>query len=195
MGSISLETEMAKAMSGQIPVKPSMDGIAEAVHDAGKCKGPAPVHLWNPPLSGDIDIRIARDGRWFHEGGEIRRAGLVRVFSSILKREGEDYFLVTPVEKWRIVVEDVPFVAVDVEAEGEGKAQVMRFETNVGEVVNAGPEHPVRMVGEAPYVMVRAGLEARVDRKSFYRMVEMGEEDARGFGVWSGGAFFPLMEG
>ncbi|MBR9843134.1 MAG: DUF1285 domain-containing protein [Rhodobacteraceae bacterium] len=177
-----------------MPVKPSMDGLAEGVRDAGKGKGPAPVHLWNPPLSGDIDIRIDRDGQWTHEGGAFRREALVRLFSTILKREGDAYFLVTPVEKWRIVVEDVPFVAVDVEADGEGKAQVLRFETNVGEVVNAGPEHPVRMVGEVPYVMVRAGLEARVDRKSFYRMVEMGEERVEGFGVWSGGVFFPLME-
>lgn len=188
---------MAKAMSGQIPVKTSMESMAEAVRDAGQGKPLPPVHLWNPPLSGDIDIRIARDGTWYHEGGEIRREGLVRVFASILKREGDDYFLVTPVEKWRIVVEDVPFVAVDVEAEGAGEAQVLRFETNVGDVVHAGPENAIRMVGEVPYVMVRNGLEARLDRKSFYRMVEMGEEaemdGVRLFGVWSGGVFFELM--
>lgn len=192
---------MAKAMSGQIPVKPSMEGIADAARDAGEGKKLPPVHLWNPPLSGDMDMRIVRDGRWYHEGGEIRREALVRVFSTILKREDEDYFLVTPIEKWRITVEDVPFVAVDVEAEGKGAAQVLRFVTNVGDVVEAGPDHAIRVEDEgeepAPYVMVRAGLEARIDRKSFYRMVDLGEEaeidGRRYYGVWSGGAFFPLI--
>ncbi len=192
---------MAKAMSGQIPVTSSIEGIAEAASDAGKGKKLPPVHLWNPPLSGDIDIRIASDGRWYHEGGEIRREALVRVFSTILKREGDEVFLVTPVEKWRITVEDAAFVAVDVEAEGRGEAQVLRFVTNVGDVVEAGTEHAIRVENEAdepaPYVMVRDGLEARIDRKSFYRMVEMGEEaeidGKRHFGVWSGGMFFPLI--
>ncbi len=192
---------MAKAMSGQIPVTSSFEGIAEAARDAGKGKTLPPVHLWNPPLSGDIDIRIAKDGRWYHEGGEIRRAPLVRVFSTILKREGDETFLVTPVEKWRITVEDAAFVAVDVEAEGRGETQVLRFVTNVGDVVEAGAETPIRVEGgeedPAPYVMVRGGLEARIDRKSFYRMVEMGEEaeidGARHFGIWSGGTFFPLI--
>ncbi len=192
---------MAKAMSGQIPVTSSIEGIAEAARDATKGKKLPPVHLWNPPLSGDIDIRIAKDGRWYHEGGEIRREALVRVFSTILKREGDETFLVTPVEKWRITVEDAAFVAVDVEAEGQGEAQVLRFVTNVGDVVEAGAENPIRVEGSeeepAPYVMVRGGLEARIDRKSFYRMVEMGEEaeidGERHFGVWSGGTFFPLI--
>ncbi|MCW8841879.1 MAG: DUF1285 domain-containing protein [Rhodobacteraceae bacterium] len=188
-------------MSGQFPVTFSIEGIADTVKEAGKGKKLPPVHLWTPPLSGDIDIRIAKDGRWYHDGGEIRRAGLVRVFSTILKREGDEIFLVTPVEKWRITVEDVPFVAVDVEAQGEGETQVLRFVTNVGDVVDAGPDHAIRIEDEAgepaPYVMVRAGLEARIDRKSFYRMVEHGVEaevdGQRQYGVWSGGMFFPLI--
>ncbi|KZY36742.1 proteophosphoglycan precursor, partial [Roseovarius sp. HI0049] len=150
-----------------------------------------PVHLWTPDLSGDIDIRIARDGTWFHEGTPINREGLVRLFSTILKREGDDYFLVTPVEKWRIEVEDAPFVAVDFEAEGAGAQQSLIFETNVGDRVVAGEETPIRVerdeeTGEpSPYVMIRDGLEALIDRKSFYRLVETGEAQDGWFGLWS----------
>ncbi|WP_093093577.1 DUF1285 domain-containing protein [Shimia aestuarii] len=190
-------------MSGQIPVKPDAKGIEEAARAAKKGRGPAPVHLWNPPFMGDIDMRIARDGSWYHEGGRINREALVQLFASILLREGEDYFLVTPVEKVGITVEDVPFVAVDVDVAGEGAAQVLRFETNVGDVVEAGPSNPIRVETSpehdepAPYVLVRANLEARIDRKSFYRMVEAGAvsevEGESWFGVWSGGVFFPIQ--
>ena len=166
-------------------------------------KGPAPVHLWNPPFCGDLDIRIARDGTWFYLGTPIGRPELVRLFASILKREGDAYFLVTPVEKVGIRVDDAPFVAVDFEAAGEGREQVLTFETNLGELAEAGPDHPLRVVrdpesGEpAPYVMVRAGLEALIDRKSFYRLVELGAHEERDgqswFGLWSGGEFFPVI--
>ncbi len=189
---------MAKAMSKDTITTLSADSLAESVR-ALQGKGLPPVHKWDPPFRGDLDIRIARDGTWYHEGGPIRREGLVRLFASILKKEGDRYFLVTPVEKVGITVEDAPFVAVDVEAEGDGAAQELIFETNVGDRVVAGPETPIRVerdseTGEpAPYVMVRAGLEALIDRKSFYRLVERGCVEDDWFGLWSGGAFFPVI--
>jgi len=162
-----------------------------------------PVHLWNPPFCGDLDIRIARDGTWFYLGTPIGRKPLVRLFSTILKREGERYFLVTPVEKVGITVEDAPFVAVDFDATGAGHRQTLTFHTNVGDSVTAGADHPIRVLRDArtgepsPYVMVRAGLEALIDRKSFYRLVDLGEaanHDGRDwFGIWSNDAFFPII--
>ena len=178
------------------------DALASAARAAGR-KGPPPVHLWNPPFCGDLDMRIARDGTWFYLGTPIGRAPLVRLFSSILKREGDRYFLVTPVEKVGITVDDAPFVAVDFTAEGEGPAQTLTFTTHVGDEVTAGPDHPIRVERDpvtaepSPYVMVRRGLEALIDRKSFYRLAELGcEHDVGGtlqFGVWSSGRFFPFI--
>ena len=185
-------------MSKETFKTPSTEGLAKAARQAGE-KGLPPVHLWTPDLSGDLDMRIARDGTWFYQGGPINRPAMVRLFSTILLKENNDFFLVTPVEKWRISVEDAPFVAVDVEFEGVGEGQSIRFETNVGDHVVAGPERPIRVVrdettGEpSPYVMVRAGLEALIDRKSFYRLIERGEDRDGWFGLWSGGAFFPLI--
>ena len=182
-------------------VKPSAETLAAAAR-AARGKGPAPVHLWNPPFCGDLDMRIARDGTWFYLGTPIGRKELVKLFSSILRRDGDDYFLVTPVEKVGIRVVDKPFVAVDIEAAGAGAEQVISFTTNVEYTVIAGPEHPIRVVrdeeGEpSPYVMVRAGMEALIDRKSFYRLVDLGEShDVDGtdwFGVWSQGTFFPII--
>lgn len=183
-------------MAGQDDVSPSAGNFlqsAQAAANEGK-RGAPPVHLWNPPFCGDIDITIKRDGTWIHEGTPIGRPGLVRLFSSILKKEGEEYFLVTPVEKVRLKVEDAPFVAVDVAA-ADG---VISFETHVGDRVAAGPETPIRVVfsegGEpAPYVEVRRGLEALIDRKSFYRLIEMGEHRDGQFGVTSNGTFFPII--
>ncbi|CUK14420.1 hypothetical protein PH7735_03916 [Shimia thalassica] len=190
-------------MSGQIPVKPSAEGLAASAKAVAKERGLPPVHLWNPPFLGIIDIQILRDGTWIHEGGEIKRPELVRLFSSILRKDGDSYFLVTPVEKVGITVEDAPFVAVDVDCAGTGENQILTFTTNVGDTVTAGPDAPIRLVQEtaqgepAPYVMVRAGLEARLDRKTFYRMVDLGTQhivnDQDWFGVWSGGVFFPLI--
>jgi hypothetical protein len=189
---------MAKSMSAQNIVTPTADGIAASARAAGK-KGPAPVHLWNPPFCGDLDIRIARDGTWFYLGTPIGRAGLVKLFSSILKREGDAYFLVTPVEKVGITVDDAPFVAVDFEVAGEGAAQSITFTTQVEDPVTADPDHPIRVLrdpetGEpSPYVEVRAGLEALIDRKSFYRLVDIGAHKDGWFGLWSGGAFFAVI--
>jgi len=178
---------------------PSPEGIAASARAAARTRGLPPVHLWNPPFCGDLDIRIARDGTWFYLGTPIGRPEMVRLFSTILRKDGEKYVLVTPVEKVGITVDDAPFVAVDFEAEGEGQARSLRFETNVGDHVTAGPAHPIRVerdpeTGEpAPYVMVRAGLEALIDRKSFYRLVEIGARHEGWFGLWSGGEFFPII--
>ncbi|MDE4144956.1 MAG: DUF1285 domain-containing protein [Pseudophaeobacter sp. bin_em_oilr2.035] len=186
-------------MSGQNIVTPTADGIAAAATAAKKGKGLPPVHLWNPPFCGDLDMRIARDGTWFYLGTPIGRFELVRLFSSILKREGDKYFLVTPVEKVGITVDDAPFVAVDFEASGAGEDQVLSFTTHVGDSAVAGPDHPIRVVrdpetGEpSPYVMIRAGLEALIDRKSFYRLVELGSHHDGWFGLWSSGEFFPVI--
>ncbi|MFN4171937.1 MAG: DUF1285 domain-containing protein [Pseudorhodobacter sp.] len=184
-------------------VKPGMDSVIASASAAAKGKGPAPVHLWDPPFCGDLDMRIARDGTWFYQGTPIGRPALVRVFSNILKREGDSYFLVTPVEKVGIIVEDAPFVAVDFEVAGEDEAQQVTFTTHVGDSAAAGPDHPIRITRDAetgepsPYVLVRTNLEALIDRKSFYRLVDLcvhhDHEGARWFGLWSGGRFFPLI--
>ncbi|WP_353473378.1 DUF1285 domain-containing protein [Salipiger sp. H15] len=189
-------------MRTQNYVTPSADGIAAAAR-AASGRGLPPVERWNPPFCGDLDMRIARDGTWFYLGTPIGRFELVKLFSSILRKDGDDYFLVTPVERVGITVEDAPFVATDFEAEGDGDAQVLTFQTHVGDFAVAGPEHPIRVVRDAetgepsPYIHVRRNLEALIDRKSFYRLVELGQhhehEGARWFGLWSSGAFFPMI--
>lgn len=178
--------------------KISAESLASAARKAGK-KGPPPVHLWNPPFCGDLDMRIARDGTWFYLGTPIGRHELVKLFSSIIRKDDDDYFLVTPVEKVGITVDDAPFVAVDFNREGDG----LVFETNVQDMVVAGPDHPIRVIrdpqtGEpSPYVLIRRNLEALIDRKSFYRLVELGEvaahEGEDWFGVRSQGEFFPII--
>ena len=148
-------------------------------------------------------MRIARDGTWFYLGTPIGRVELVRLFSTILRRDGDDYFLVTPVEKVGITIDDAPFVAVDFQITAPGMDQVLTFETNVGDFAIAGPNHPIRVLRDAqtgepsPYVMVRANLEALIDRKSFYRLVDIGNHeihaDQRWFGLRSSGVFFPII--
>ncbi len=193
---------MAKVMRTQNYVTPSAEGIAAAAR-AASGRGLPPVERWNPPVCGDLDMRIARDGTWFYLGTPIGRFELVKLFSSILRKDGEKYFLVTPVEMVGITVDDAPFVAIDFEAEGAGPDQLLTFQTHVGDFAVAGPEHPIRVVrdpqsGEpSPYIHVRANLEALIDRKSFYRLVELGahheHEGARWFGLWSSGEFFPMI--
>jgi uncharacterized protein len=156
-----------------------------------------------PPVElGDLDMRIARDGTWFYRGSPINRPPLVKLFASVLRREADgSYWLVTPAERGRVVVEDAPFVAVAVDREGGGPDQRLIFRTNLDEIVTAGPDHKLRVDTAAdgtpaPYIMVRAGLEARLLRPVFYELVEWGEEapvgGERRFGVWSGGVFFRL---
>ncbi len=162
-----------------------------------------PVERWHPPLSGDMDLRIARDGTWFHEGAPFQREALVRLFASILRRDADGcYYLVTPVEKWRIRVDDAPFLAVRLDVAGQGRHQTLTFTTNVGDMVVAGPDHSLTVEyrtpgGEpAPYLHVRGRLRALLTRAVFLELVELGEErpDAPGrdYGVWSQGQFFSL---
>ena len=190
--------------NGRLDDPGKADDLARAVSAATKGKkGPPPVHLWNPPYCGDLDIRVARNGQWWYLGTPIGRVELVKLFASVLKLEEGRYYLVTPVEKIGITVEDAPFVAVDFEVRDPGPDQVLVFETNVGDVTEAGPENRVRVIrdpgsGEpSPYVHVRRGLEALIDRKSYYRLVEVGEveevDGVRWFGLRSGGAFFAII--
>ena len=181
---------------------PSAEGLAAAAKVAG-ARGLPPVHLWNPPFCGDIDMRIARDGTWFHEGTPIGRPALVKLFAGILKREGDRFFLVTPVEKVGITVDDAPFVAVDFTVADEGPDQTLTFTTNVGDSVPLDADHALRIdrdpvTGEpSPYIHIRRGLEALIDRKSFYRLVDLCKHDQfQGkdwFGIRSSGRFFPVI--
>lgn len=189
-------------MSGEKLTTPSAEGIATAVRSATKGRGLPPVHLWNPPFCGDLDIRIARDGTWFYLGTPIGRFELVKLFSSILKKEDDRYFLVTPVEKVGITVDDAPFVAVDFTVT-ENNGQALIFETHVGDFATAGPDNPIRVLRDpetdepTPYIHIRAGLEALIDRKSFYRLVDLGEtkmvEGIEWFGITSNQTFFPII--
>ena len=190
-------------MSAEKITTSSADGIASAARAASKGRGLPPVHLWDPAFCGDLDMRIARDGTWFYLGTPIGRFELVKLFSSILRKDGDKYFLVTPVEKVGITVEDAPFVAVDFTVTGEGAEQELHFETHVGDFSLASAENPIRVVlnpesGEpAPYIHIRAGLEALIDRKSFYRLVDLGShknvKDQSWFGFVSSGEFFPII--
>jgi hypothetical protein len=171
---------------------------AQPPSSSDKARGLPPVHLWNPAHCGEIDIRIRKDGLWFHEGSPIGREALVRLFSTVLRKDPDGFHLVTPVEKMKITVEDAPFLAVRVDRAGDA----LRFLTNVGDEVEAGPEHRLRVetdseTGEpAPYLHVRRGLEARLRRPVFYELVEMAEErdtpEGRQLAVQSGGVWFQL---
>lgn len=179
-----------------------LDGLTSAARNAGK-KGLPPVHLWNPDFCGDIDMRIASDGTWFYMGTPIGRPALVRLFSTILKREGDKHFLVTPVEKVGIRVDDAPFMAVEMQREGEGEAQRLHFRTNVDDWVECDAEHELRFKqagdgGLMPYLHVRRDLWAKVTRAICYDLVELGEERAVNgremFGVGSNGVFFAMAD-
>ena len=166
-------------------------------------RGAAPVEQWNPPFCGDIDMKIAGDGTWFYQKTPIGRLPLVKLFASVLKREGERYFLVTPVEKVGITVEDAPFLAVEMKV-ARGAQQVLKFRTNVDDWVEAGPGHALRFEPEPetgglkPYLHVRRDLWAKVTRALFYDLVDLGEErvvDGKPmFGVASHGEFFAMAE-
>lgn len=176
----------------------SPSGLDSVIAAASKAKGLPPVHLWHPEHCGDIDIVIRKDGLWFHEGSPIGREALVRLFSTVLRKDPDGFHLVTPVEKMRITVEDAPFIAVRVDREGDN----LKFLTNVGDEVVAGPDNPIRVEvdpdsGEPrPYVHVRRGLEARIARPVFYELVEMAAEHETPEGpvlaVESDGAVFPV---
>jgi hypothetical protein len=189
------------------------EALASAARDAAR-RGPPPVHLWNPPDCGDIDMRIAADGTWFYQRTPIGRPALVKLFASVLRRDGDRYVLVTPVEKCGITVDDVPFLAVEMVREPAPSATgaadgdeadaspLLRFRTNVDDWVTCDAEHALRFEPEPgtgglkPYLHVRRGLWARLVRPLYYDLVSLGEERAidgrRMFGIASGTAFFPM---
>jgi len=174
-------------------------GLASLQREAATARGLPPVERWHPAHCGDIDIRIARDGTWYHMGSPIGRRELVRLFSTILRKDPDGYHLVTPAEKMRIAVEDAPFLAVLLRVEGEGLGQRLIFTTNVGDETVAGRDNPIRVETDphtdepAPYVHVRRGLEAKIARSVFYQLADMAVEGEDGvLGVWSDGAFFAL---
>ena len=186
-------------MSGETTT--GLDAIVSSAKRAGE-RGPPPLHLWNPPFCGDLDMRIAADGTWFYLKTPIGRPALVKLFASVLWREGEKYFLKTPVEKIGITVDDAPFTAVEMKPEGEGAARALNFRTNVDDWVACGPGHALRFEPEPetgglkPYLHVRRDLWALVTRALFYDLVELGDErdvdGRRMFGVSSGGEFFAM---
>jgi uncharacterized protein len=188
----------------------SLAGGLDAVAAAAKLssvKGPPPVHLWNPPYCGEIDLRIAADGTWFYQKTPIGRPALVRLFASVLKREADRYYLVTPAEKCGIVVDDAPFLAVELHVEragddARGGGQVLRFRTNVDDWITCDAHHRLRFECETstsglkPYLHVRNDLWAKVTRAVYYDLVNLGEErevaGVRMFGVVSQGEFFAM---
>lgn len=179
-----------------------LDGLTDAARRAAT-KGLPPVHMWNPPFCGDLDMRIAADGTWFYLGTPIGRPALVKLFSTVLKREDDKFFLVTPVEKVGIRVDDAPFLAVEMAEGGEGSARQLSFRTNVDEWVPCDGNHRLRFEASAdggltPYLHVRSDLWAKVTRALYYDLVKMGEErvvDGRElFGVVSDGVFFSMAD-
>ncbi|WP_246735990.1 DUF1285 domain-containing protein [Enterovirga aerilata] len=172
-------------------------------HAAGK--GPPPVERWNPPFCGDLDMRIAADGTWFYMGTPIGRPALVKLFASVLRKDPDRYVLVTPVERVGIAVEDVPFLAVEMAVDGEGRERRVAFRTNVDDLVEVGPDHPLRFDADVtgavkPYLRVRGDLWARLTRALTYDLIELGEDrSAEGrpaeFGIFVRGAFYPVPYG
>ena len=180
------------------PTSPGLDGLAQAAAQA-KTRGLPPIHQWNPPDCGDIGLKIGRDGVWSYQGSPIGRAAMVRLFSTILRRDPEGHVLVTPVEKVSVEVEDAPFLAVEMQVEGLGEARALRLRTNVDDWVSVDAAHPLRFEhgpsgGLKPYVRVRDDLWALVARPVFYDLAALGEvreiEGQEMFGVACGGTFF-----
>ena len=172
-------------------------GAFDELLAAARNRSLPPVERWNPPRVGEIDIRIAANGDWFHEGVLIKRFAIAKVFATILRVDEGQHYLVTPAEKLRIQVDDAPFVAIDMDSDGEGAGRRLVFTTNVGDIVLAGADHPITVTvsnGEPrPYVEVRRGLQALVARSVFYRLVALAEVDASGeMSVWSNAQRFVL---
>jgi hypothetical protein len=190
------------------PESKGLEGLTAAASNAAKtsaagARGLPPVHLWNPPFCGDLDMRIAGDGTWFYMGTPIGRPALVRLFSTILKREDGKHFLVTPVEKVGIRVDDAPFLAVEMQTEADERGRLLRFRTNVDDWVGCDGGHRLRFEmaadgGLTPYLHVRADLWAKVTRAIYYDLVDMGEERVvdgqQMFGIESGGEFFAMAD-
>ncbi len=196
---------MANPASLSDEPKPSPDQLLQGLEGvaAARKRGPAPVHLWNPPFCGDIDMRIAGDGTWFYMGSPIGRAPLVQLFASILRKDEDRFVLVTPVERVGIKVDDAPFLAVELLTAHASGAPVLSFRTNVDDFVTVDRDHPLRFErgaseGLKPYVLVRGGLWALVKRALFYDLAALGEiqewEGESWFGVRSSGIFFPMAK-
>jgi hypothetical protein len=174
----------------------------EALLKAQAGKASAPVEQWNPPYCGDIGMRIRADGVWLYQGSPIGRVALVKLFARVLRKDADGrHYLVTPAEKVDVAVDDAPFLAVEMEVRGSGPEQSLTFRTNVDDIVEAGPAHPLRFAvepgsgGLKPYLLVRGRLEALVTRALYYDLVELAvSEEGRGLGLWSAGAFFSMQE-
>jgi hypothetical protein len=190
-------------MTDPSPLTPgsALARLTEALGSDSKRKGPPPVERWNPAYCGEIDMRIAADGTWHYMGSPISRLALVKLFSTVLRKDPERYVLVTPVERVGISVEDAPFLAVEMAVEGEGESRQIAFRTNVDDLVQVGPDHPLRFEqgangGIKPYVKVRGELWALVTRSLALDLIAMGEEKSLDgmatFGVAAGSAFFPI---
>jgi uncharacterized protein len=175
----------------------------EGLIRAQAAKGAAPVEKWEPPYCGDIGLRIRADGVWLYRDSPITRPALVKLFAGVLRKDADGrHYLVTPAEKIDVAVDDAPFLAVEMEVRGAGVSQSLIFRTNVDDIVTAGPHHALRFAvepesgGLKPYLMVRGRLEALVTRALLHDLVEIATEQAgRGFGLWSDGAFFPMVDG
>ena len=197
MGDVDAKVSQSSASDGETPTL--MENTAPGNSPA---RQPSPGQRPPPVDHGDLDMKIARDGTWFYRGSPIARQPLVKLFASVLRREADgSYWLVTPVERGRVTVEDAPFLAVEVNSEGSGRDRRLTFRTNLDEIVAAGPAHPLRITTGAngepePYLLVRPNLEARLNRPVFYELVELAdiERGDRGgpFGLWSNGVFFDL---
>jgi hypothetical protein len=183
------------------PTAHRISGLEALLKEAAAAKGTPPVERWNPPYCGDIGMRIKADGLWLYQGSPIGRKPLVKLFASVLRRDADGrHYLVTPAEKVDVAVDDAPFLAVEMQVVGTGRAQRITFRTNVDDLVECGPERPLRFAEEAlsgglkPYVLVRGRLEALLTRALYYDLVEIAAEgdDSGRLGIWSGGAWFPL---
>jgi uncharacterized protein len=182
-------------MARDLPIGPGLAGLEAAVEGH---PGLPPVERWNPPYCGDSHMRIASDGTWFHEGQIMGRPAMVRLFSTVLRKDDEGFMLVTPVEKLSIAVDDAPFIAVLMDADGHGPDMRLTFTTNMGDKVTAGPGHALRFAPDAktgapiPYLHVRKGLEAKLARPVYYALMELAITQEGALGVWSDGVYFSL---
>jgi len=191
MTSPAAETSPESAPAG------ALGRLVDSLGVRGAPKGLPPVERWNPAYCGEIDMRIAADGTWHYNGSPIARPALVRLFSTVLRKDPERFVLVTPVERVGIVVEDAPFLAVEMAVDGEGDARQIAFRTNVDDLVQVGPEHPLRFEtdgtgGVKPYVLVRGDLWALVTRALALDLIALGEERGQHFGIAVGGAFVEI---
>jgi uncharacterized protein len=185
-----------------MPTNTNRIGGLEALLKDQAGRAPAPVEQWDPPYCGDVGLRIRSDGVWLYQGGPIGRMALVELFAGVLRKDADGrHYLVTPAEKVDVAVDDAPFLAVEMEVRGAGPALTLTFRTNVDDIVEAGPQHPLRFAvepgsgGLKPYLLVRGRLEALVTRALYYDLVELAvTEEGRGLGLWSAGTFFPMQE-